>query len=333
MPGVAFIPRTACLLACLALAAPALGQDGAKGRVVDRIAAVIGSDIILASEAALKAAPQLTEFEKAGGDTLIGGDKKRAQLLRDALEKLIDAELVKQQAVEMKITVAGEEVDRAIENIARENNVDVETLRRAVVTQGMDYLAYRNNLRDEILRFKVLNLRVRGRVKISDAEARQYYNDQVREIRVKGTFEGAHVLVRVPEGARPAEVAAARKKAEAILTRVRGGERFEDVARAESDDKATVEGGGSLGLKSPGQLPKVLDREFLDMEPGEVAGPIRTAAGFHVLKLVSREALGVQKFSEVKDRIMSQLAKDAMARQEQIWLKELRLKTYIEILL
>jgi peptidyl-prolyl cis-trans isomerase SurA len=326
------IPRIACLLALVSLAAPALGE-GPKGSVVDRIAAVIGSDIVLASEVEAKAAPQLAEFDKAGGDTLIGGDKKRAQLLRDALEKLIDDQLVKQQAVEMKITVGGEEVDRAIENIARENNVDVDTLRRAVMAQGMDFLTYRNNLRDEILRFKVLNLRVRGRVKISDAEARQYYNDQVREIRAKGTFEGAHILVRVPEGARPSEVAAARKKAEALLARVRGGERFEDVARAESDDKATAPGGGSLGTNSPGQLPKVIDRELLDLEPGEVAGPVRTTAGFHVLKLVSREALGVQKFSEVKDRIMAQLAKDAMARQEQIWLKELRLKTYIEILL
>jgi parvulin-like peptidyl-prolyl isomerase len=80
----------------------------------------------------------------------------------------------------------------------------------------------------------------------------------------------------------------------------------------------------------PPPIPTILERAFLDLEMGETMGPIRTSAGFHLLKLNSREAL-VQPFAEVQDRITAQLAQQEMARQEAIWIKELKLRTFIDI--
>lgn len=300
---------------------------------LDRIAAVVGEDIILYSEVIEKAAPALQELDKAvqggGADLMAGG--RRGQIIKETLEQTIDDTLVGIEAREMKLQVTSEELDRAIANMARENGIDVPTLKEAIQAQGMDFFSYRHKLRSQLLRFKVLNLRVRGRVKISEAEARQYYNNQVRDVRATGSFEGAHILIALPKDARAADAALARKKAEEILTRLKNGEDFATLAREYSDDKATSRYGGSLGLRTPGEIPAVMDRAFLDLEVGELAGPLRTPAGYHILRLNDRQALGVQPFAEVKDRIIAQLAQEEMMRQEKIWLKELRLKTFIDV--
>lgn len=301
-------------------------------RVLDKIAAVVGDKIILLSEVRALAEPAMKQLEKAasGGAELMAADRKD-KIIQESLDQMIDDALLDIESKKMEMSVTSEEVDRAMANMARENNIDVETLTKAIKSQGLDIGSYRKKLRSQILRYKVLNLRVRGRVKISDAEARQYYNDQVRDVRATGTFEGAHILVRVSPNAKAALVAEARKRAEAILARIQSGEDFAKVAQAESDDRATVSGGGSLGRQNPGRIPAVLDKVFLDMEVGEIEGPIRTPSGFHILRLNDRDVLGVQPFSEVKDRITAQLAQEEMLRQEKVWFKELRLKTFVDI--
>ncbi|MCP4604725.1 MAG: hypothetical protein GY847_30090 [Proteobacteria bacterium] len=309
------------------------GDDDDKGYTIDQISAVIGSDIVLLSEIHEQAAVALKELQKAasqGGANLLA-DRRKTKILEETLEQIIDNTLVEREARELKLSVTTEEINRAIANMARDNGVDEETFRTAIKAQGMDFLTYRNSLRDQILRYKVLNLKVRGRVKISEAEARQYYNDQVRDVRATGSFEGAHILVRVVANARATDVAKARKRAEEILARLKSEAEFSAIAREESDDKATSANGGSLGVRHPGEIPNVLNRAFLDLEVGEIAGPIQTTSGFHIIRLNDRQALGVQPFAEVKDKITAQLAQDEMIRQEKIWLKELRLRTFIDV--
>ena len=300
---------------------------------VDKIVAVVGSEIILFSELSKETAPALQQLERAAdesGTDLMAG-RRKAQVVQETLDKMIDELLVRKEAREMNIEVTSDEIDRAVENMARENGIDVETLKKAIKAQGMDIPSYRNKLRNQILRYKVLNLRVRRRVKISDAEARQYYNNQVRDVRATGSFEGAHILFRVDPNARAVEAAKSRKRAEEILARLRAGEDFATLAKQYSEDEATRKYGGSLGVQNPGTIPPTLEHAFFDLEAGEIAGPIRTSAGFHIIKLVNREALGVQPFSEVKDKIVGQLTQEEMLRQEGIWLKELRIKTFIDL--
>jgi peptidyl-prolyl cis-trans isomerase SurA len=257
-------------------------------------------------------------------------DQRREEVIKEVVEHMIDDELVATEAIEMKLTVTAAEIDKAMENMAAQNGVDVKTLAEAIKTQGMSVLTYRGQLRKQILRYKVLNLRVRGRIKITEAEARQFYNDQVRDVRATGEFEGAHILVRVATGVSAAEAKEASDRAQGIMDRIKAGEDFAEVARKESEDSVTASRGGSLGMLDPGTIPSILDRAFLDMEVGEIVGPIRTAAGFHVITLISRENK-VQPWAEVKDRILSHLGQREMARQEKIWLNELRLRTFIDV--
>jgi peptidyl-prolyl cis-trans isomerase SurA len=264
-----------------------------------------------------------------GGGALVEG--RIEGKIKETLEIMIDDEIYKQEAREMAVAVTTEELDAAIENMARENNIDVPTLKQALKAQGMDYLTYRNQLRKQLTRYKVLNLRVRSRIKISDTEARQHYNDQVRDIRATGTFEGAHILIRVSQSASASEAAAARKRVESILARINEGESFANLAKDLSEDKVTAVYGGSLGERNKGEIPSVLERAFFDLEVGEVAGPIRTPAGFHIVKLNDREALGVMPFAKVKNKIILDLQEEEMQRQAAIWLKEQRARMFIDI--
>jgi peptidyl-prolyl cis-trans isomerase SurA len=318
----------AAIGAALALSCPAAPAGAA---MVDGIAAVVGSEIILLSEVVERSVPVFGELEamarQNGQAPPVGG--QRIQVLREVLESMIDDILIGQQAAEIKLSVTSEEVDAAIDNVVQENGVDREIFEREVAKRGMDMVAYRAQMRRDLLKYKVINLKVRGRVKITDVEARDYYNNLVRDVRASGWFEGAHILVRVPQGARAVEVARLKKRAEEIRARLDGGESFEAVAKAASDDAVTAERGGGLGVRKPGEIP-ALDRAFVDLEPGEISGPLRTASGFHVVKLLAREELGVQPFADVRQRILGQLVQEEMIRQEKIWLKELKLRTFID---
>ena len=317
------------LTASIAVRVEAAGEE----MMVDKIAAIVGDQIILLSDVMKEAEAALKELKETsdqiGGGALVEG--RVESKIKDALEKMIDDEIYQQEAREMAVSVTTEELDAAIENMARENGIDVPTLKQAIKAQGMDYLTYRNQLRRQLTRYKVLNLRVRSRIKITDTEARQHYNDQVRDIRATGSFEGAHILIRVPLNASAAEAADARKRAEKILASINDGKPFAEAAKEFSEDKATAVFGGSLGERKKGEIPSILERAFFDLEVGEVAGPIRTPAGFHIIRLNNREALGVMPFAKVKDKIVQDLQEEEMQRQAGIWLKEQRARMFIDI--
>ena len=294
----------------------------------DGIAAIVGDDIILLSE--VHARMDITAQQMQISPTAQEAPKPEA-VAEQALSDIIDDRLVAQQAKEMQVTVTDQEVESAIANMAQQNNMDLETFRSALEAQGTSLEQYTKTMRSDLLKYKVMNMRVRARVNISEEKARDFYNTQVRDVRRSAKFEGAHILIRVPQDARAIDVARLREKAVEILKRIQGGASFEEVAMEESEDAVTAPLGGHLGERMPGDIPSVLDSVFLDMEPGEVTGPVKSPAGFHILKLVSREETGVKPFAEVKNLIISQLTQKEMERQQTLWLKELRKKTFIKI--
>jgi len=298
----------------------------AGSKIVERIVAVVDQEIILESEMQARVAADKIPDE---GDPL--ADKHRQKAAENMLWRMIDELLVQKKADEMQIKVLPEEVDRAIDNIARENGVTRADLFAAIRGQGMDVEAYRRDLRQQLLRHKVMSLKVRGRVRITEDEGRRFYNDQVREIRSRDVFVGAHILISVPPGAGAATVAERRSRAQEALRQIREGKPFADVAARMSDDSMSAEQGGVIGRHMPSDLHPDLARAFVDLEPGEIGGPVRTPSGFHVVKLIEREASGVLPFADVKNRIMAQLIEREMKRQEEMWIQELRRSAYVDI--
>jgi len=313
----------------LALAFALLGAPlAARARVVERVAAVVGDSIVLASEVEERVAPLMADVNR-----IPDADKRAARaaaLRREVLDRLIDDELILQQATELKLSISNEQVDSSIEEIKRQNNLTDDQLREALRGQGMTMTAYRADLKRQLLRFRVLNIAVGSRVNISDDEVRSYYDRHMKDgsnVQVRAS----HVFIAIPEGADATVVAEKLALAQKVLDRAKAGEDFAKLARESSDDAATRADGGDLGYFGKDMLPKAIEELVFSMKVGDIRGPIRADRGFHVIKLVDRKLKDPKPFDEAKDDIRMQLRQKDMERQTKIYLAELRKKTLVDV--
>jgi peptidyl-prolyl cis-trans isomerase SurA len=311
-----------------ALVAVSLFASVASARVVEKIAAVIGDSVILGSEIEEKAAPLLTEVSRLpdpGKRTA-----RAAALRREVLERLIDDELILQQATELKLTVTSEQVDASIEEIKRQNNIDDDQLREALRAQGMSMAAYRTDLKKQLLRFRVINIAVGSRVTISDDDVKTYYDRHMKS-GANVQVRASHIFISIPENADATAVSEKQAQAKRLLDRALAGEDFAKLAREASDDPATRAEGGDLGYFGKDMLPKAIEEMVFAMKPGEVRGPVRADRGFHVIKLVDRKSKDPKPLDDMKDDIRMQLRQKEMERQTKSYLAELRKKTLVDI--
>jgi peptidyl-prolyl cis-trans isomerase SurA len=320
-------PGPAAVAAALALAT-LLAGGRAGARLVEKIAAVVGENVILASEVEEKAAPLLAD---AGRITDPQKRSARATALRrEVLDRLIDDELILQQATDLKLSVTSEQVDQSIDEIKKQNNLDDDQLREALRGQGMSMATYRADLKRQLLRYRVLNIAVGSRVSISDDEVKSYYD---RHMKTGGNVQvrASHIFVAIPDGADAATVSEKQAQAKKLLERARAGEDFAKLAKQYSDDAATRGDGGDLGTFGKDMLPRAIEEIVFAMQPGELAGPVRADRGFHVIKLIERKNKDAKPLSEVQDDIRIQLRQKEMEKQTKTYLAELRKKTLVDV--
>lgn len=311
------------LAALLALVVAVVGAGAAPARadVVEQVVAIVNDQAIWLSEVRRRAAPYTPQIMAASSQA--ERVALREQLYTQVLDGLIDEELIRQAATRMHVRVTNEDVERAIANVRRQNNLAEADFWEAVREQGFSPAQYRDDLRRQLLRLKVLNQRARGRVNITEEDVRARYDEEVRRSNRTLRFRASHVFVELPAGASATETAAVRARAEELQARL--------TARNFQDAVAAV-GGGDLGWLRQGDLPQDLEQELLRMEPGQVSGVVRGPNGYHVFLLHEREqgAADVPSYDEVREYIFRQMLDTAMARQEQLFLTELRRGALIE---
>jgi peptidyl-prolyl cis-trans isomerase SurA len=296
-------------------------------KIVDRVVAVVNDEIILESELEQFAAPQYRGPDPASSE----GKKTWDELKRKALDTLIDGKLMQAQAVELKLAVTPDEVDRAIEEVKKQNNLDDATFTQALKAQGYTMDAYRKGLKKQILELKVLSTAVRSRVSISDDEVAAAYKQSERAMSQERQAHLRQILIAVPERSAPEDLERKRSVAAKVTELARGGTRFAELAKQYSDDEATKASGGDLGFIAKGTLVEALDDAVAQMEPGDVRGPLRTERGWVVLQLVERKAADMKPLDEVRDQLKKQLYEQQVDKAQQAWLKELRKKAHIDV--
>ncbi|MEZ4407773.1 MAG: peptidylprolyl isomerase [Polyangiales bacterium] len=293
-----------------------------RAELLDRVMAVIDDDAILLSDVRRRARPFLAEVSRTRDPA--ERERQREEIMRTTLQRMIDDTLVRRAATRAHITVSEQEVDEFISRIAQERGATPEQMYAALQNEGISRTEYRSYMESEVLQLKVLQVRVRGRINITESDLQEAYRRAVRENQGATVPTVAHVFIAVPEDASEADVAAARARAADVTRRVRAGEDFAAVARAESEDTATRESGGDLGEIQAGTLPEALDHELTTMAVGAVSDPVRGPSGFHVLKLTSRRAVEPPPFAQVRDRLYAALLNREMLRHQRIYLRELR---------
>jgi peptidyl-prolyl cis-trans isomerase SurA len=267
----------------LGLAAPwAAAQAGsAVPRSGDYIVAVVNQELVTAGEVQQRLA-QVRAQATRGGTRL----PPEAELRRQVTEALIEERVLVTYARDSGVKIDEADLDRAVANVAQQNQITLSQLRERLKTEGLDYSRFRSSVRDQMMVERTREHEVQSRIKVSDADIDAFLDKQ--RARAPVELNIAQILVTVPEGASVAEVAQRRALAEQAQARVRNGETFEAVAAALSED-GNKQRGGEIGLRPANRLPDAFVEQVRGLQPGQVAPALlRSGAGFHLLKLLER---------------------------------------------
>lgn len=299
----------------------AAGAPSGQRQLVDKIAAIVNEDIITLSDVERAAKPFLAQ-----NDT----EEKRKALFHDVLDQLISEQLISQQVTEAKIAVNDEEVERAIKDIVRQNNITEDELRQAVETRGMSMGQYREDLKRQLVRLKIVDLKVRARAVVPDSDVKAEYDRSVSQEKREEILSLRHLFFRWGESPDPAERARVLAAARAGRERLLKGEDFATVAK-EISQGPTASTGGDLGeVSKKGLLPE-LAKAIQTLEPGQISEPIETTNGIHVVRIEARRVKEAQPFAEARAQIYQKLYQQEVERQMKLWVDELRANSTISV--
>lgn len=311
-----------CLSLLLTAAASFASFAHASAEVIERVVATVNDDAIFLSELRRRAAPFLERVITGASES--ERPKRIKRLYEQFLKELVDDQLIEQTARKMNIVVSSGDVEQAIDNVRKQNGLDQARFWEAVKTQGFTEKQYRTDVRKQILRLKVTNQRVRSRVNLNDQTVREEYEDRVRKARRRQRFHAEHIFFGLPQSASATEVADALKRAELVRADL-DAEQFADVA--------AQRGGGDLGWLDQGDLPEDLENALLALEPGQISPPVRGPSGVHIFLLRERQSGGLEipAFEDAKEAIYRELLDRAMAKQQELFLAELRRNAVIDM--
>ncbi len=270
--------RNTLLLATLTLAA---ALPGVQAEGLDKIAAVVNSDVILQSEVQQRA--QLLRAGNKAAQSL-----SPAELLQAAADELVLERLQTQYAKEHGLQVDDATVNQAVEKIARQNRMDMQTFQQALQKEGISFEGLREQTRRKLLTDALRKQQAGGKIVVSDREVEDLIASQSQKLTAGERFHLQHLLVASPNGSPIEQANVARSKAEDLRRRIVGGEDFAAVAKQFSDNHA-ANNGGDLGWQAAESLPVAFTRVLALMKVGDISTVVRDQNGFHVLKLLERE--------------------------------------------
>jgi len=256
-------------------------------RSADFIVAVVNSEPVTNNEVRDRMGRVAQSIAAQGGQV-----PSKDVLAREVLERLILEKAQLQSAREQGIKVDDYAVDQAAQNVARQNSLTLEQMQARLSADGISPTRFREELRNQMLLQRLREREVDGRVRVSELDIDQYLQEQRKSGDVASmTLNLGHVFIAVPENASPAVVAQREARAREALEKIRGGQDFSAVVR-EYSDAAEAKDGGALGLRSADRYPELFVRAVASTPQNGVVGPLRSGAGFHVLKVLEKSQLG-----------------------------------------
>ncbi|PPD31953.1 MAG: molecular chaperone SurA [Methylomonas sp.] len=275
---------TACLIH------PAIAQT------LDRIVAVVEDDVILERELNAEAAAIAQKLR--GNNVAIPPEYV---LRKQVLERMVIDKLQRQLAARSGVQVSEENLRNSVADIATRNNMSVEAFKQELVNQGMDYKAFEENLRNEIIINQLRGREIGSRVKVTDAEVNHYLETQNKAGANNTQYHLGHILISVSSGASSLAIQKAKEQADHVVAELRKGKDFRETAISYSNDDHALKG-GDLGWRSIGQIPTLFTDTVTTMSQGEVSDPIRSPSGFHIIKMLETEGSAQHIITKTKVR-------------------------------
>ena len=288
-------PAAAVPSAAAAASAPATAASApAATRAADYIVAVVNSEPVTNHEVQVRAERIAQQIAQQGG-----AQPPRAALLREVLERTILEKAQLQAARELGIKVDDLAVTQAERGVAQQNNLSEAEMQRRLAADGITPERFREELRSQLLLQRLREREVDSRVKVSELDVDRYLREPQQPnagtaapaANAGGVINLGQVLVAVPENASPAEVAKLQARAQEVADKARAGADFAALARDYSQAPEAA-AGGAMGLRPLSRYPELFAQATQSLEAGAVAGPLRSGAGFHILKVLDKPGAG-----------------------------------------
>ena len=299
----------------------ALAQ-GRAPRVIeaDRIIAVVNDEVITLNELTARMATVERQLRQQGTQM-----PPRDVLEKHILERMILDRVQFQLARETGMRIDDAQLDQTIARIAESNRIGVAQLRASLERDGISWSKFREDIRGEIVVGRLREREVDSRIVVSEGEIDNFL--ATAGMAGNEEYNLAHILLRVPEQAKPEQLARLQARAEEIISQLRRGADFAQMAASYSDAPDGLSG-GAMGWRSLERLPTLFAEAVPKLKPGEVSEVLRSPAGYHIVKLLDRRggAIKAQPVEQTRARHIliktSELVSEAEARRRLVALKE-----------
>ena len=272
------------LLALTLLASVTHAQERQARRVVllDRIVAIINDQVITRRDLDERLKTVSLQMQRQGTPL-----PPQEALEKQVLERMIQTRVQLQFARDTGLRIDDAALDSAIARIAANNKVSTQELRTLVEKDGISFSKYREDIREEIVLVRLREREVENKIQIADSEIDNFLKTVQQQDSRSEEFNLSHILVRVPDQASPEQLQDRRARAERALEQIKAGTDFRQIAATVSDATDAVQG-GLMGWREFIQLPTLFADAVKSMQPGEVSSVLRSAAGFHILRVNER---------------------------------------------
>jgi peptidyl-prolyl cis-trans isomerase SurA len=277
--------------------------------LIDTIVAIVDEDVISKRELESRIELIRTDFTQSNQSL-----PDPETLSRQVLEIMISDSILLQEARGRGVKITDGQLNQAMQNIARENNLNLAGFRQALINNGFEYEGYRESMRKD-LTINTLRRQFDAR---SSAVTKTEVDDFIRRSggdSIDYEYQLAHILVALPDAASPEQVKTALDTANLIVNRLEKGEPFSQLANEYSSGSNALQG-GNLGWRKKAGVPSLFSSTVVGMTPGEYAGPIRSASGFHLVSLTDRRDAQQVLTEQIRSRHILIRSNDLISEEE-----------------
>ena len=253
-----------------------------KIELIDRVVAVVDSGVIMESQLNARVEEILIRLKSDKAEL------PPLNLLEEqVLDRLIIEEIQLQIADRAGIKISDSELNQTLSRVSAQNNLSLDDFRIKLEEEGTSYKSFRDTIRKELIIQRVQRGKVGAKIDISEQELENFINSEEGKTQLAEQYNVQHILLSVKSGLTEDEVKEIENDANSLIERLNNGESFEKLAASYSSGQNALEG-GFLGWRTSAELPSLFAQVVTELKVGEVADPVRSGAGLHILKLTDK---------------------------------------------
>ncbi len=301
-----------------------------SAEIVDRIVAVVNDDVITLSELNREVKPYSEKIRISGYPS----EKEQKMLFKvreSMLQRLVNRKIEDQEIKRSKIEISEAEIDQTIERIKEANYYTDEDLRAALARDGFTMKEYRKQIGDQILRTRLVNLKVKSKIVITQKDIESYYEKHIEKYRGKKQYHLRNIIMKVPAFADTNKKLEIKSKMDDILEKLKAGQSFETLAMKYSESPAASKG-GDLGLFESDSLSPQIQKAVEGITTGEFTPVIDTDQGYQIFFIEEILNALAKPLEEIAPEIEKILYNESVDKKYQTWIEDLRKQSVIKII-